>query len=242
MSDTSKEPASPRHRSDPTPLADLDSPRSGLDPTIGARLTRRVVALGAESTGTTTLAEHLAERLGAPYVPEFLRHYAEERAAAAGSIWDVTWTTDNFDTVAEGQDRLEAEVVSVWASNADPSSPTPTSPVVVCDTDALATAIWHRRYVGSPAPRFLRRATEQTVMLYLLTSHEGVAFDQDGLRDGEHIREEMTEWFQEALGEQAVPWIQVTGSTSERLEQAIEAIGRITSGPAVKQRSGRRRR
>ena len=243
MSDTSKEPASPRHRSDPTPLADLDSRRSGLDPTIGARLTRRVVALGAESTGTTTLAEQLAERLDAPSVPEFLRHYAEERAAEAGSIWDVTWTTDDFDTVAEGQDRLEAEIVTAWASNADRSSPTPMSPpLVVCDTDALATAIWHRRYVGSPAPRFLRRATERRVTLYLLTSPAGVDFEQDGLRDGEHIREEMTGWFREALHEQGAPWIEVTGSTSERLEQAIEAIGQITSEPVLKQGIERRQR
>jgi hypothetical protein len=84
MSDTSEEPASPRHRSDPTPLADLDSRRSGLDPTIGARLTRRVVALGAESTGTTTHSPpdtRLDDRGCRSWVSERLRH-----AAAAVTI------------------------------------------------------------------------------------------------------------------------------------------------------------
>lgn len=186
---------------------------------------RRIVVVGAESTGTTTLTEDLAERLDAPSVPEFLRTYAEERALEAGSIWDVTWASSDFDEVAEGQDRLEAEVVAASFSDDDRPPPS-TGPLLLCDTDALATAIWHLRYVGSPAPRFLRRAAARPPVLYLLTSHEGVGFDQDGLRDGEHLREEMTGWFREALGEQQVPWIEVTGDRRTRVEVALDAISR----------------
>lgn len=185
---------------------------------------RRIVVVGAESTGTTTLARDLAARLSVPWVPEYLRRHAEERAAEAGSIWDVVWSPADFDQVAEEQDRLDREVISAWLSDPDGCRPTPTGPLVICDTDALATAMWSRRYLGAPAPRFLQRAAARPPALYLLTSPEGVDFHQDGLRDGEHLRGEMTEWFRTALREQEVPWVEVTGDPSTRVELALRAI------------------
>jgi nicotinamide riboside kinase len=56
--------------------------------------------------------------------------------------------------------------------------------------------------------------------LYLLTGDE-IPFVQDGLRDGEHIRHEMHQWFEEALAAQAVPWHVVRGSREERLREAV---------------------
>ena len=63
--------------------------------------------------------------------------------------------------------------------------------------------------------RYLRRATgdvaafsqHQPRALYLLTSHEGVAFEQDGVRDGQHLREWMTEQVPAAIlaGEEIPP-------------------------------------
>ncbi len=193
---------------------------------------RRIVILGAESTGTTTLARQLADRLSVPWVPEFLRRYAEERADEAGTIWDVVWTSADFDRVAAGQDALEHAVISAWVS--DPQRPRPGAqgPLVICDTDALATALWARRYLGAPAPRFLQQAAARPPALYLLTSPEGVDFHQDGLRDGEHIRGEMTDWFRTALRDQQVPWTELTGDQPTRVGRALRAIDVLVDEPA----------
>ncbi|WP_375406155.1 AAA family ATPase [uncultured Amnibacterium sp.] len=48
-----------------------------LAPSVRASLTKRVVVLGAESTGTTTLAKALAEELGTLWVEEYGREYSE---------------------------------------------------------------------------------------------------------------------------------------------------------------------
>ncbi len=214
-------------------LGDLASLWPDLHPIVRAGLTRRIVVVGAESTGTTTLAGDLADRLSVPWVPEFLRAHAEERAAEAGSIWDVTWTPADFERVAAGQDELETEVLAAWVADATRSSPTARGPLVVCDTDALATALWSRRYLGAPAPGFLRRAAARPPALYLLTSPEGVDFHQDGLRDGEHVRGEMTSWFRTALRDQQVPWVEVTGGRSTRLERSLEVIDRLAGEPVL---------
>lgn len=168
---------------------------------------RRVVVLGSESTGSTTLAQDLAERLGVPWVPEYLREYADEKARAAGSIWEITWTTEDFDAVAEGQLRLEADALA----KADD--------LIVCDNDLLAVAVWHLRYLGEPAPHLLARV--EPPELYVLTTPDGVPFVQDGLRDGEHVRGPMTDWFRDALAAQPAPWIEAVADRRARVEQVL---------------------
>jgi HTH-type transcriptional regulator, transcriptional repressor of NAD biosynthesis genes len=175
---------------------------------------QRIVVLGSESTGSTTLARDLAGDLGVPWVPEYLREYAEDKADQAGSIWEVAWTPGDFDAVADGQEALEAAALADAAGRA--------LPYIVCDNDVLAVAIWHLRYLESPAPTLLDRAVPP--LLYALTSPEGVPFVQDGLRDGEHVREPMTEWFRTALTGQPAPWIEVAGGREARTAQVLDAL------------------
>jgi nicotinamide riboside kinase len=173
---------------------------------------RRIVVLGSESTGSTTLAQDLAERLGVPWVPEFLREYADRKAAEAGSIWDIRWSPEDFDAVADGQIALEAEAMAA------------ASGLVVCDNDVLAVAVWHLRYLDVPAPHLLARVTPPD--LYVLTTPDGVPFVQDGLRDGEHVRGPMTEWFRAALADQPAPWIEAVADRRARVDQVVDWLSR----------------
>ena len=227
MNEGEESPTGPdSEASDPHPIARIES-------------VRRIVIVGAESTGTTTLARDLADRMSVPWVPEFLRQYAKERADEAGTIWDVVWTSADFDRVAEGQDELEHAAISAWVSDPDRFRPGAKGPLVICDTDALATALWARRYLGAPAPRFLEQAAARPPALYLLTSPEGVEFHQDGLRDGEHIRGEMTDWFRTALRDQHGP----VGRAGGRSVDANRAgpSQPSTSSSTIQRRSTRRR-
>jgi nicotinamide riboside kinase len=168
---------------------------------------RRIVVLGSESTGSTTLAQDLAEALGGPWVPEVLRDVADDLARRSGSIWDIAWTTEDFDAVADGQLAAEAEGLRHAHD------------LLVCDNDVLAVAVWHRRYLGAPAPHLVARAVPPA--LYVLTTPDGVPFVQDGLRDGEHVRGPMTDWFREALVAQPAPWIEAVADRRGRVDQVV---------------------
>lgn len=128
-----------------------------------AGLTTRVVVLGAESTGTTTVAERLAAHVRARggvwrrtrCVSEYGRAYTHLKLAAAResaatgerpapALDELVWTAADFDAVAAEQTRLEEEAAATG------------SPLLVCDTDALATAVWERRYLGDAARGLLR--------------------------------------------------------------------------------------
>lgn len=211
-----------------------------LSPPVRRTLARRVVLVGAESTGTTTLSRDLHATLlgrGGPWaqtrwVPEVGRRWTYDMLAATAAhrlrtgepsptMADLLWLEEDFEAIARQQRDLEDEAAAAGG------------PVLVCDTDAFATDVWFARYLGdddggSSAP-VRRIADEQpTAALYVLTSHEGVPFDQDGIRDGEHLRAWMTGQFRSRLAERArttgARVVEVTGTPAERLARAVAAV------------------
>ncbi|MDP9181636.1 MAG: AAA family ATPase [Actinomycetota bacterium] len=193
--------------------ADLAGHWHFLPPAVRASLCKRVVVLGAESTGTTTLATALARRLGTTWVPEYGRQWSAERPGGL----DRPWSSEEFDFIAAEQSRQED-----LAARAVPV------PWLVSDTDALATGVWHERYIGHRSPSVEELALSRPPALYVLTGDE-IPFVQDGLRDGEHLRTWMTQRFREVLAAQPAPWIEVSGSLSARLSAVLESLPRTAS-------------
>jgi NadR type nicotinamide-nucleotide adenylyltransferase len=200
---------------------------SALAPPVRAWLARRVVVVGAESTGTTTLARALARQYrlrggvwaATRWVPEYGRELTERKLAAlrrrrpAATVADVRWGRADFVAVAREQNAAEERAARVG------------SPLLVCDTDAFATAVWEERYLGAASPAV--RAAARRPDLYLLTEADGVAFADDGLRDGEHLRDWMTRRFRELLAAGTVPWVALDGPYRRRLRTALAACDAV---------------
>jgi HTH-type transcriptional repressor of NAD biosynthesis genes len=188
-------------RADPFAMWDF------IDPPLREWFAKRVVIVGAESTGTTTLAMDLARELDSVWVPEFGREYSALKRSGI-------WVSDEFLDIAQEQTRREN--LAAREANRIP----------ICDTNSFATVQWHRRYVGTAFPELEDHAARCRADLYFLTGDE-IPFEQDGLRDGEHIRHEMHCWFEEALAAQAQPWFLLRGSRESRVEQAIAIMKRL---------------
>jgi HTH-type transcriptional regulator, transcriptional repressor of NAD biosynthesis genes len=189
-------------RADPFAMWDF------IDPPVRGWFAKRVVIVGAESTGTTTLAAHLAAALRTNWVAEYGREYSARKQAAG----DAVWHSDEFLEIAREQTRREDRAARE------------ANRVLVCDTNAFATMLWHRRYMSTEDERLISFAKTCRADLYLLTGDE-IPFVQDGLRDGEHLRHDMHRWFEEALGAQIVPWRIVRGSPAERVRRSLEILG-----------------
>jgi HTH-type transcriptional regulator, transcriptional repressor of NAD biosynthesis genes len=182
-----------------------------LPAAVRAYFCRRVVVVGAESTGTTTLATALAEHYQTTCVPEYGRTWTEIRPGGL----TAPWQSSEFDLVAAEQARLE-----------DAAAGAARVPVIIADTDVLATAIWHERYVGFSSPALNAFAGERVPDLYILTDCD-IPFVDDGMRDGEHIREWMDGRFRDELAAQPAPWLSVGGTLEDRLTRAIKDIDRM---------------
>lgn len=211
-------------------------------------LAARVAVVGAESTGTSTIAELLAgeyRRRGGVWartrcVAEAGRDYtvtkwqqARAEAAAAGRpdppLAALMWTPGDFDAVAVEQTRRENQAAAAG------------SPLLICDTDAFATSVWERRYLNGQARGLQPWATTNLPQhdVYLLTSHEGVPWQDDGLREGDlAVRAAMTGWFAQALTAAGHSWVLLTGSLAERLALAMRVTDNLLArraafGPAI---------
>jgi NadR type nicotinamide-nucleotide adenylyltransferase len=167
---------------------------------------KRVVIIGAESTGKTTLAGALAEHYKTAWVPEFGRFYTEARQYRG-----ERWRSEEFTFIAIEQARTEDALAEI------------ANRVLLCDTDPFATAIWHERYLGTPSDAVLRVAAGRSYDLYVVTD-VNTPFEQDDIRDGESIRVWMHTRFLDELSKMAVPTIVVSGAHEERLATAMRRI------------------
>lgn len=193
------------------PLAHLDD----LEPCVRAYFVRRVVLIGAESTGKTTLAKELAAHFQTSWVPEFGREYWERKVAGLDMSGPLPgWTSDEFETIAREQQRRE----NLAARTANR--------VLFCDTNAFATGTWHERYMNRRDPTVDAVGSRDRVDLYLLTEPD-FPFVQDGFRDGERIRDAMHARFATLLTEQSASVVRITGTGRTRTERAIRAVDEL---------------
>jgi len=77
--------------------------------------------------------------------------------------------------------------------------------------------------MNSPSLELEKLSEMRRYELYILTDCD-IPFVQDGLRDGEMVREWMTRRFEERLVERQVPWIGVSGTQTQRLKSSVEKI------------------
>jgi HTH-type transcriptional regulator, transcriptional repressor of NAD biosynthesis genes len=170
----------------------------------------RICLTGAESTGKTTMCELLAARHHTEWVHEYGRDHTVDKLRAGTNDH---WTTEDFVVIAKRQIELE----NAAAMRADQ--------FLFCDTDALATALWHERYQGSASPEVDAIADEHHYALYVLCDID-VPYEHDGVRFDPLARPRMHARFVEELNRRPEPWILVSGALTQRLDRIDAELDR----------------
>ena len=196
------------------PLAMLE----WLDPCVRAHYVKRVCIGGSESTGKTSLAAYLARRYETNWVAEYGREYTVVRHHQGLS---GHWITDEFYHIAREQQRREDEAAHTARK------------VLFCDTDAIATRIWHERYLGTEPPNWPLPPSK--IALYLVP-YPDTPFVQDDIRDSEHMRFWMYERFIAELSRLEIPHLVLHGTYAEREEQAARAVDEMLAEALTTQR------
>ena len=111
---------------------------------------------------------------------------------------------------------MTSDAIGVGQTRREQAAARAGSPALIFGTDAFATAIWERRYLGSESRTHQPWTCVPPRAVYLVTDHEGLEWDDDGLREGDLlVREEMTGWFIAALTTAGHSWALLTGSLTE---------------------------
>lgn len=169
---------------------------------------KKVVIIGPESTGKSTLSEQLAKHYSTSWVPEFAREYLIQHG--------TEYTYDDLLTIAKGQLLLEESYIEKAA---------PASKLLFIDTDQYVMKVWCKFVFGKCHQWILDQITKRKYDLYLLCNID-LPWTHDALREYPDLapRQELYAIYKNILTDQPVPWVEISGNYDERLQKAIQAV------------------
>lgn len=165
---------------------------------------KRVVLIGAESTGKTTLAERLAAHFETVWTPEYLRAFVDQK----GTVPDAS------DTALIAQGHLAQVGAQLPAANR----------LLFLDTDLISTCVYTRYYFGI-CPAWLERLSfEHSADLYLFTDIDIPWHPDPGQREGPDVRAALHVLFRQELQRRGVSYTPVSGTPAQRMKIAVAAV------------------
>jgi nicotinamide riboside kinase len=213
---------------------------------------KKIVVIGPESTGKSTLCSQLAAHYGTLWVKEYAREYLLQHG--------MDYSFADLLTIAQGQIGLEEEAVKQmekyglrmtgdevrsrnvelgttndeWdtASNssfgADRHRSEGTAsfhiPLFI-DTDMQVMQVWCQFVFGKTHPWIEEQLAQRHYDLYLLCNTD-LPWVKDELREYPDLasREKLFAMYKEMMENQSVPWAEIKGPSEGRLQQAIAAV------------------
>jgi NadR type nicotinamide-nucleotide adenylyltransferase len=177
---------------------------------------KKIVIIGPESTGKSTLSEQLANHYKTDWVPEYARAYLMQHG--------MKYTYDDLLTIAQGQIALEEKFI---AEASHSPLTTDHSPLFI-DTNLYVMKVWCEFVFGKCHPWILDQIDIRKYDCYLLCNVD-LPWIKDELREYPDlvIRQQLYNIYKDILINQPVPWIDVSGNYDERLQKAIKAVDEL---------------
>ena len=172
-------------------------------------MVKKIVIIGPESTGKSTLCEQLAQHYKAPLVEEYAREYL----IANGN----NYTYENLSDIAKGQiNKEEAAIKNAVSSN---------TPLIFIDTDLYVMKVWCEYVFDKCHQWILDTISERKYDLYLLCNVD-LPWVKDELREYPDLitREKLYHHYKDIMINQDVPWVDISGIYNERLQKALKGV------------------
>ena len=166
---------------------------------------KRILILGPESTGKSTLAKDLAIHFGEPWVPEFAREYLEKL--------ERPYQFEDLAEIGKGQVKLEDQLAEKAQK------------FLFCDTDLRVIHIWSEHRFGKTHPWVLEEIHRRKYELILLTDTD-LPWEPDPLREYPELemRQYFFEKYRKLAEDSGFPYLIVSGDREKRLKFSLEAI------------------
>ncbi len=179
---------------------------------------QKIVILGPESTGKSTLCSQLAKHYNTTWVPEYAREYLIQCG--------MVYTFDDLLTIAKGQLALEGKYTAELLNNPLATS----SQTLFLDTNMYVMKVWCEFAFGKCHNFILDQIALRKYDLYLLCNVD-LPWVKDALREypDPEIRNRLYHFYKELMINQSVPWIDISGDYDQRLQTAIASIDGLMS-------------
>jgi NadR type nicotinamide-nucleotide adenylyltransferase len=176
---------------------------------------KKIVAIGPESTGKSTLCKQLAEHYKTMWCPEYAREYLNQNG--------VKYSYGDLRKIAEGQ--LVMEDYCEEKLNAESSKQNAQRSFLFIDTNMYVTKVWYEYVFGKCEQMVLDEIAKRKYDLYLLCNID-LPWTADEMREypDEKPRKELYNIYKDLLINQTTRWVEISGNYEERLQNAIHAV------------------
>jgi len=189
----------------------------------------KVVAIGPESTGKSTLCEQLATHYSTKWCPE----YAREHLLKHG----MNYRYDDLLFIAKKQLELEdshSSMVNRQSSIKSYQTSETNSPLTIhhsplfIDTDMYVMKVWCEFVFGKCHKWILEQIVDRKYDLYLLCNTD-LPWVKDELREYPDLvtRDKLYHIYKDIMINQTTPWVEISGDSDERLQKAIKAVDQL---------------
>lgn len=163
----------------------------------------KIVMIGPESTGKTTLSRQLSDYFNSVWVEEYARTYIShlQRPYAENDLLEI----------AKGQ--IQAEEQALLKDY----------PILFFDTDLLVLKVWSLNAYQKCNTYILEQIKKREYDLYFLCGID-IPWEYDEQREHPHMRQYFYHIYKKELIEANKPFIELRGDKNERLNNAIRII------------------
>ncbi|HTQ29531.1 MAG TPA: ATP-binding protein [Puia sp.] len=178
---------------------------------------KKIVIIGPESTGKSTLCEFLAQHYKSDWVPEYAREYLMTHGKS--------YSFDTLLSIARGQIRLEEEHAAALTIEAAGRSSALNSQLLFIDTDMYVMKVWCEFVFNKCHQWIIDQIASREYDMYLLCNTD-LPWTQDELREyPDHAtREKLFRLYKDILVNQNTPWKEIRGSADQRFQTALSAV------------------
>ncbi|MEO8108449.1 MAG: ATP-binding protein [Ginsengibacter sp.] len=179
---------------------------------------KKIVVIGPESTGKSTLCRKLAEYYNTLWVPEYAREYLLTNGR--------DYTYENLLAIAKGQLASEDEYLKNSKFKIENSK-------LFIDTDMYVMKVWCEFVFNKCHNWILNRIAEGKYDGYLLCNTD-IDWVKDALREypDTETRHKLYYYYKDLMINQDVPWVDISGDYATRFEKAINFIeNKCMAGP-----------
>jgi NadR type nicotinamide-nucleotide adenylyltransferase len=168
----------------------------------------KVVVIGPECTGKSTLSIALAQALHTVWVKEYAREYLTRI--------ERPYSEEDLLHIARGQVKSE-ETLLPFANK-----------YLICDTDLNVVKVWSEAKYGRCHRSILETIAERRYDLYLLADID-IPWTSDPQREhpAQRDRTYFYRQYQDIVQQSGLPWANISGTESQRLDTALRALSLI---------------
>src|SRR3984957_6165231 len=186
---------------------------------------KKIVVIGPESTGKSSLCAALAAHYGTRWVPEYAREYLQEHG--------MNYGYPDLMTIARGQLTLEDKIAEIGLravvlppkAEGRRRSDGRANSLLFVDTDMYVMKVWSEYVFGRCDAWILDQIASRKYDAYILCRTD-LPWVKDDLREYPDLgsRERLFHIYRDCLVNQDTPWAEVGGVGADRIASGIAGV------------------